>query len=149
MGLFAEEDGLPRIAGRIWGLMMLAEEPLHFDEIAERLQVSRASVSTNTRRLLDLHILERVTKCGDRRDYWQLNSGPAFDTLVRVIERFDHRDGVLRQAADELEPALPEAAERVRRRAEVFRAVAGGLRHALDELRQAQPEPLLFSARSP
>jgi DNA-binding transcriptional regulator GbsR (MarR family) len=36
MGLVAEGDGLPRIAGRIMGLMVIEGGPLSFAELAQR-----------------------------------------------------------------------------------------------------------------
>ena len=44
-----EQDGGPRIAGRIAALLLLSPDALALDEIAERLQASKASISTNAR----------------------------------------------------------------------------------------------------
>jgi DNA-binding MarR family transcriptional regulator len=71
MGLFFEEAGIPRIGGRLLGLLLLAERPLSLDEIARTLGVSRASVSTNGRLLLYAGMIERAGLPGDRRDYYQ------------------------------------------------------------------------------
>lgn len=70
-GMLWEKDGFPRIAGRIFGLALLTEDPLSLDELAESLGVSRASISTDTRLLERMGLLERVTKPGDRKDYYQ------------------------------------------------------------------------------
>ena len=51
LGRFFEAEGAPRTAGRILGLMLLTPGELALDEIAERLQVSKASVSTNARQM--------------------------------------------------------------------------------------------------
>lgn len=76
MGLTAEADGLPRIAGRMWGLFVIEGGPCSFAELAERLQVSRGSISTNARLLRDFGILERVSRPGDRQDYYRLAENP-------------------------------------------------------------------------
>ncbi len=52
------------------------------DEIAELLQVSKASVSANARLLETIHMIERVTRPGDRRDYHEVTE----DTYKRMIE---------------------------------------------------------------
>jgi DNA-binding transcriptional regulator GbsR (MarR family) len=70
-GMLWEKDGFPRIAGRIFGLALLTEGPLSLDELAESLGVSKASISTDTRLLERMGLLERVTKPGDRKDYYQ------------------------------------------------------------------------------
>jgi DNA-binding transcriptional regulator GbsR (MarR family) len=83
LGLLLEEtDRVPRIAGRIFGALMLSPEPLAIDEMAERLAVSRASISIDARRLEQAGLLERVTRKGDRRDYYRI----APDYYARALE---------------------------------------------------------------
>ena len=65
MGLVTQADGLPRIAGRIMGLMIVHGGSFGFTELTERLSVSRASISTNTRLLEDLGVIERTAMPGD------------------------------------------------------------------------------------
>ena len=95
VGLSAEADGLPRIAGRLFGALLLSEQPRSLDELADQLGVSKASVSTDARRLLERGIVERVGKPGDRRDYYQL----APDFLVRIIRHRVARWGELHDLA--------------------------------------------------
>ena len=82
VGIAAEADGLSRIAGRLFGALMLSEAPRSLDELAEALQVSKASVSVETRRLAERGVFERVSMTGDRRDYYQL-SPDFFAQLIR------------------------------------------------------------------
>lgn len=82
MGQFCQNDAMPRIAGRMFGLLLLSPVPRSMDEIAEMLQVSKASVSANARLLETLHMIGRVTKPGDRRDYYEVTK----DTYERMIE---------------------------------------------------------------
>jgi DNA-binding MarR family transcriptional regulator len=74
MGLFFERQGVPRIGGRILGLLMLVEEPLALGELAELLRVSPASVSTNIRQLQASGTVEPASIPGDRRHYYVFNS---------------------------------------------------------------------------
>lgn len=87
MGLTTEADGLPRIAGRMWGFFIVYDGPVSFAELAERLQVSRGSISTNARILRDLGIIERVGRPGDRQDYYQLAQHPYDSLLLGYIAR--------------------------------------------------------------
>jgi DNA-binding transcriptional regulator GbsR (MarR family) len=75
MGLESEADGMPRIAGRVLGFLIAAENPASLDEIADQLRVSRASVSTNCRLLEQIGAAERTSIPGDRRDYYLLARG--------------------------------------------------------------------------
>ncbi|MEK9501876.1 GbsR/MarR family transcriptional regulator [Gaopeijia maritima] len=72
MGRYYEADGLPRIAGRLFGYLLLEDEARSLDEMAAALAVSKTSVSTNARLLEQTGLLERVTRPGDRKDYYQL-----------------------------------------------------------------------------
>lgn len=83
MGLLFEADGASRTAGRMLGLLLLSAEPKSLDELMELLQVSKASVSTNARALERFGAIERLTRLGDRRDYYQA----AEAMPLRLIER--------------------------------------------------------------
>ncbi len=83
MGQLYQHDAMPRIAGRMFGLLLLTPEPLSMDEVAELLQVSKASVSANARLLETTHMIGRVTKPGDRRDYYEVTE----DTHQRLVEQ--------------------------------------------------------------
>lgn len=87
MGMLAEEDGWSRIAGRILGYLTLAPEECSLDEIASALGVSRASVSTDARRLMQEGLLERLSRPGDRRDYYRLAPESLRSSLRARIER--------------------------------------------------------------
>lgn len=82
-GLLFEESGHPRMAGRILGCLLISDPPyLSTTELAEILQASKGSLSTMTRFLLQMGLIERVGLPGHRRDYFQIKSG-AWTQLVR------------------------------------------------------------------
>jgi DNA-binding transcriptional regulator GbsR (MarR family) len=70
MGMIYERYGVPRIGGRILGLFLLDDVPLSLDDVARLLNVSRASVSTNIRMAEMTGMAKRVSRPGDRRDYY-------------------------------------------------------------------------------
>ncbi len=70
MGRYFESYGIPRIGGRILGLLLIAHEPLSAEDIASILKVSRGSISTNFRLLLTSALAEKVTFPGDRTTYF-------------------------------------------------------------------------------
>jgi DNA-binding transcriptional regulator GbsR (MarR family) len=81
MGVYFERYGLPRIGGRILGLLMVADRPLSLDDLASALHVSRASISTNMRLITASSLAEQISLPGDRRDYYRF--GP--DTWERSL----------------------------------------------------------------
>jgi DNA-binding transcriptional regulator GbsR (MarR family) len=76
MGLHYQEYDFPRIGGRILGLLLVTPRPISSEEMAEALQVSRSSVSTNLRTLLMTDMVEKVSLPGDRVDYYVLSDAP-------------------------------------------------------------------------
>lgn len=97
-GMAAEQDGLPRTAGRMLALLIVEGGPFSFSELAERLQVSRGSVSTNTRLLEQFGVIERVAKPGDRQDYFKIVADP----WVRLLEAWTERQAKTEKIAESL-----------------------------------------------
>jgi DNA-binding transcriptional regulator GbsR (MarR family) len=113
MGLHLEADGLPRSAGRIFGYLMLAESACSLDDLAEALQVSKASVSTNARLLEQVGILERTGEPGDRRDFYRMRPD-AWERMLRVAcRRWEVLNDLLGEAAESLPPGMLAGQERL------------------------------------
>ena len=71
-----EQSGMPRMAGRILGALLVADPAEQSaDELANTLRASRGSISTSTRYLIQLGFIERVSKPGERRDYFRNRPG--------------------------------------------------------------------------
>jgi DNA-binding Lrp family transcriptional regulator len=77
-----EREGLAPIAGRVFARLLLSGAPMALGDLARDLRVSKASVSTETRRLERQRILERVTRPGDRRVFYHI----ADDLPVRIMD---------------------------------------------------------------
>ncbi len=68
-----EQLGLPRMAGRIFGWLLISDPPQQSNgELAETLQASKGSLSTMTRLLMQIGLIERISIPGARRDYFQI-----------------------------------------------------------------------------
>lgn len=118
LGLVAEDDYMPRTAGRMLGLLMLEEGPFSFDTLVERLQVSRASVSTNARFLEERGFIERTARPGERQVYLRMADEP-FAGLVEAVLRQKRRWlDIARNALEDLpsdeEPARSRLTDMVR-----------------------------------
>jgi len=135
MGLTFEADGFTRIGGRLFGHLLLAERPLSLDEIADTLHVSKASVSTDARRLLEKGVVVRSGKPGDRRDYWQI----APDFFASLMEYRVERWRRLNMVVGELKRRSPAPSAAVRARLrymeDVYAYISGRVDDALDSWR--------------
>lgn len=66
--------GLPRLMGRIVGLLLHADDPISLDSISKDLDVSKGPVSQIVKRLRDHNQVKRIWVPGDRKDYYQADS---------------------------------------------------------------------------
>jgi DNA-binding MarR family transcriptional regulator len=97
IGLFYENHGIPRIGGRILALMLVTEGMLSADQIAARLQVSRGSVSTNTRLLSAIGLIEKSSIPGDRLDYYRFSPSAWENVFTMRLKAFDALQKLARQ----------------------------------------------------
>jgi DNA-binding transcriptional regulator GbsR (MarR family) len=82
-GLLFEGFGLPRMVGRVLGALLISDPPeLSAEELAETLRASRGSISSATRALVAMGLVQRRTRRGERRDYFQMKPG-AWSELMR------------------------------------------------------------------
>ena len=76
IGLFFEKMGLPRMAGRILGVLLICEPPEQsITEIGQRLNASKSSISIMTRLLLENGLIERAPSPLPRQDYYRFKPG--------------------------------------------------------------------------
>jgi DNA-binding transcriptional regulator GbsR (MarR family) len=109
-GVLWEDDGLPRIAGRIFALALISEQALSLDEISAQLGVSKASVSNDTRLLEQMGFIERVSQPGDRKDYYQSNERSFLRAIAERIRRMHQLQELIEcgRACAEKTPAIRE-----------------------------------------
>jgi DNA-binding transcriptional regulator GbsR (MarR family) len=76
IGLFFEQMGMPRMAGRILGVLLISDPPAQsITEIGEKLKASKSSVSIMARLLVENGLIERVASPIPRRDYYRFKRG--------------------------------------------------------------------------
>ena len=79
----ADQDGLPLIAGRVLGWLLICDPPEQSaGQIADAIGASRASLTTNLRLLGSVGFVSQVTKPGDRTVYYRVDDD-AWETVVR------------------------------------------------------------------
>ena len=83
VGIVFEQTGLPRMAGRILGWLLISDPPHQStDELTDALMASKGSISTMTRYLIQLGLVERLSLPGVRHDYFRLRSD-AWQHMIR------------------------------------------------------------------
>jgi DNA-binding transcriptional regulator GbsR (MarR family) len=64
--------GISPSIGRLYGMMFFHHEPLTLDEMKDELGMSKTSMSTSVRTLLELKMVDKVWKKGVRRDLYSV-----------------------------------------------------------------------------
>lgn len=76
IGLFFDQMGMPRMAGRILGFLLISDPPAQsISDIAQALMASKSSVSIMARLLVENGLIERAAPPVPRRDYYRFKPG--------------------------------------------------------------------------
>ena len=114
-------SGLPPMAGRMWGWLLVCEPTEQTAaEIAAQLHASRGSISGVARLLVAGGLIRRRTRPGDRREYFSVPSGAVRALLASGFPRI----AALRRLMDDglrlLDGRSAEARSRVSEVREVY-----------------------------
>jgi DNA-binding transcriptional regulator GbsR (MarR family) len=76
VGILYGEMGLPRMAGRIFGWLLVCEPPHQSaEQLANVVKASKGSISSMTRLLIQMGMVERMGLPGRRDTYYRIRSG--------------------------------------------------------------------------
>jgi len=88
VGILFEQTGMPRMAGRILGWLSVSDPPHQTtSNLAEALMASKGSISTMTRFLIRIGLIERISLLGQRRDYFCNKTGACHQLLGDSVEQ--------------------------------------------------------------
>ncbi len=84
---FESSDNLAPLASRIFVYLILnGIEGATFEELTEKLEASKSSISTNLQLLQSLGRITYYTKCGDRKRYFKVSQNHIISRLDEKIE---------------------------------------------------------------
>lgn len=95
----ADYFGFSKVMGQLYGTLILSPEPLSLDDLMERLDISKASVSMNMRTLEHVGMVRQVWtrgKAGRRKyyeaetDFWKIITNLFSGREMRDVERAIH-----------------------------------------------------------
>lgn len=117
IGLFFEQIGMPRMAGRILGVLLISDPPAQsITQIGLTLQASKSSISIMARFLVEVGLIERVASPIPRRDYFRFKPGGwiiymrQWLELMSGLHQITERGmGLMEDRPDELKERLVEA----------------------------------------
>jgi len=83
VGIVLEQTGFPRMAGRVLGRLLISDPPQQStDELTEALMTSKGSISTATRDLIQIGLVERISLPGVRHGYFRIQAD-AWKHMIR------------------------------------------------------------------
>ena len=88
VGILFEQTGMPRMAGRILGWLSVSDSPHQTtSDLTEALKASKGSISTMTRLLIRIGLIERISLLGERHDYFCNKNGACHQLLADSIDQ--------------------------------------------------------------
>ncbi|UYZ15616.1 GbsR/MarR family transcriptional regulator [Brevibacillus sp. WF146] len=63
--------GVTPSIGRLYGVMYFSEEPMTLDEMSKKLGMSKPRMSTGVHQLLEIYMIQKVWKKGERKDLYE------------------------------------------------------------------------------
>ena len=86
-GLLFGQFGLSRMLGRVLGVLMISDPPERSaEELAGAVGASRGSISQATRSLIQMGLVQRWSRPGERRDYFRVKPDAWHGIMRREME---------------------------------------------------------------
>jgi DNA-binding transcriptional regulator GbsR (MarR family) len=109
-----ERQGLFRMAGRVIGWLLICDPPEQtFGQIAEVLQASKGSISAAMKFLVPTGIVERISRPGDRRDYYRCRPGAWAELARDQARQYDDLRKLAQRGLELLADAPADRRERL------------------------------------
>ena len=70
-GAFGSAWGINRSMAQVHALLLISPEPLSTEDVMDQLNISRGNANMNLRALIDWHLVDRILKTGERREFFQ------------------------------------------------------------------------------
>jgi HTH-type transcriptional regulator, glycine betaine synthesis regulator len=126
LGQLADYFGFSKVMGQLYGSLLLSAKPLSLDDMMERLDISKASVSMNMRSLEHMGMVRQVWVRGGsgRRkyyeaetDFWKIISNLLSGREMRDVER---AISIMEQHSEKLSHSKETMSEQDREVAELY-----------------------------
>jgi len=121
IGLFFEQIGMPRMAGRILGVLLISDPPAQsITEIGQTLQASKSSISIMARFLVEVGLIEKVASPIPRRDYFRFKPGGWIIYMRQWLGLMSGLHQITERGMDLLKDKPEEMKERLQEAHDVF-----------------------------
>jgi DNA-binding transcriptional regulator GbsR (MarR family) len=137
ISLYFEQMGLPRMAGRVLGVLLISD-PLEqsLNDLCEVLQAGKSSISTTTRLLTQMGLIERVPSPVPRRLYFRFKPG-GWVTFMRMrLRLMASLHQIAERGLELLQDKEPALRDRLREAHDMSSLIEDRLPAVLDHIEQ-------------
>jgi len=113
--------GIPRMAGRILGVLLISDPPEQsMTELCETLQASKSAVSTSTRLLSEMGLIERAPSPEPRQVYFRFVAGGWLTFMRMYLRMMGSLHGIAERGLELLKEDDPALRERLQEAHDMF-----------------------------
>jgi DNA-binding transcriptional regulator GbsR (MarR family) len=128
ISLYFEQMGLPRMAGRVLGVLLISD-PVEqsLTDLTEILQASKSSISTTTRLLTEMGLIERAASPVPRQVYFQFKPGGWLVFIRQRLKLWASLHQIAEHGLELLQDRDPALQERLQEAHDMFSMIEGEL----------------------
>ena len=142
IGLFYERTGLPRMAGRVIGWLLICEPPEQsMQQLGEAVGGSKGSMSTMTRVLIQMGLIERARLPGSRRDQFRIRPGMWTESMRDQLLAVHDVERLLQRGLTLVADRPPASRERLEEARALYAWFGQELPKLLDRWEKTRPPP--------
>jgi DNA-binding transcriptional regulator GbsR (MarR family) len=139
IGLYFEQFGLARMAGRILGVLLISEPPEQsITDLCERLKASKSSISTNARLLDEMGLIERAASPVPRQVYYRFPPGGWVAFMRMRLRLYGAMHEVAERGLALLQEEAPELRWRLQEAHDMFQRIEEEMPQILARVEEAR-----------
>ena len=139
ISLYFEQMGIPRMSGRILGVLLIADPPEQsIDDLCAVLGASKSAISINTRLLDEMGLIERVPSPVPRRVYYRFVAGGWVVFMRMRFRLMASLHQIAERGLELLHDQDPYLRERLQEAHDMFSLIEDQLPQILTELEEAR-----------
>jgi DNA-binding transcriptional regulator GbsR (MarR family) len=137
ISLYFEQMGLPRTAGRVLGVLLISDPPAQsLTDLAGRLQASKSSISTTTRLLIEIGLVERVASPVPRQVFYRFKPGGWIVFVRQRLALWASLHEIAEHGLELLQDREPTLRERLREAHDLFSQIEEELPALLERVEE-------------
>jgi hypothetical protein len=142
VGLFFERMGMPRMGGRILGVLLVSDPPAQsITDLAHRLRTGKSSISITARLLVENGLIERVASPVPRQTFYRFKPGGWMVYMRQWLGLMSALHGITERGLALMQGKPPELRGRLEEAHDLFSFIEDEFPALLDALERKRSAP--------